>query len=64
MEDEFYFICDCLINNVFKKFLIVILGSLCNNFKNLCNKDKFILLLFKECDYVIYFFVNYIYSFF
>lgn len=55
MEDEFYFICDCLLNNVFKKFLIVILGSLCNNFKNLCNKDKFILLLFKECDYVIYF---------
>lgn len=55
MEDEFHFTCDCSSNNAFKKPLIATLGSLCNNFKNLCNKDKFILLLSKECDYVIHF---------
>lgn len=65
MEDEIHFTCDCSSNNAFKKPLIATLGSLCNNFKNLCNKDKFILLLSKECDYGIYFFfANYIIALF
>lgn len=58
MEVEFHFTCDCSSNNAFKKPLIATLDSLCNNFKNLCNKDKFILLLSKECDNGIFFFLQ------
>lgn len=50
-----YFICNCILNNILRKFFIGFLDSLCNNFKNFYNKEMFIRLICNECDIVIEF---------
>lgn len=62
VENEIHSIFICTTNNTLRKHFIESLNRLCKEFKNLCNKDKFIWLMSNECDNVIEIFANYIYS--
>lgn len=61
VEDEIDFIVNCTSNNPFKTPFIESLDSLCKDFKNLCNKEKFFLTMSNECDTVYKHFANYNY---
>lgn len=52
-QTHIHFIFNCTSNNILRKPFIGSLDSLCNNSKNLYNKEKFIRLICNECDTVI-----------